>query len=95
MSHASASANPYTDYCTLVNGKKAHLYNKTIDRSEHKQILKNVLGDEYDEAFFNGNFDYIKSLCVSVIWHLLPSSCGWRRNVPPGWVIDCNVKFCS
>ena len=68
MSHASASANPYTDYCTLVNGKKAHLYNKTIDRREHKKILKHVLGDEYDEAFFNGNFEWtIRENCCNVI----------------------------
>ena len=68
MHHASASANPYTDCCTLVNEKKVHLYNKTIDRSKHKEILKGVLDDKYDEAFFNSNFEWTeRNGCCNVI----------------------------
>jgi hypothetical protein len=68
MSHASASANPYTDCCTLVNSKKRHLYNKTIDRSNHTKILQRVLGDEYDHEFFNSNFEWtIRENCCNVI----------------------------
>ena len=68
MAHAPARANPYTDCCNLVNGKKQHLYNKKIDRSNHKERLRTVLGDKYDDAFFANNFDWTqKKNCCNVI----------------------------
>jgi hypothetical protein len=68
MAHAPARANPYTDCCKLVNGKKQHLYNKKIDRSNHKELLQTVLGDKYEDAFFNNNFDWTqKENCCNVI----------------------------
>lgn len=68
MDHAHARANPYIHCCTLVNGKKLHLYNKKIDRRKHKEILKTVLGDKYDDDFFDRNFDWTqKENCCNVI----------------------------
>jgi hypothetical protein len=59
--------NPYTQCCTLVNDKKKDLYNKTINRSIHKEALKRALGDKYDEVFFS-NFEWGEMTeCCNVI----------------------------
>jgi hypothetical protein len=59
--------NPYTECCTLVNDKKKDLYNKTINRSRHKEALISALEDKYDEVFFS-NFEWGEmTKCCNVI----------------------------
>jgi hypothetical protein len=67
MDRAFTSMNPYTECCTLVNEKKKDLYNKTINRSRHKEALIRALGDKYDEDFFS-NFEWGEmTKCCNVI----------------------------